>query len=50
MQRLITFLNERDRELIPCDSKFINWKKYLREIHLPSVMECESREATRERL
>ncbi|XP_066390418.1 fatty acyl-CoA reductase 1-like isoform X3 [Miscanthus floridulus] len=50
MQRLITFLNERDRELIPCDSKFINWKKYLMEIHFPSVMECESREATRARL
>jgi fatty acyl-CoA reductase len=50
MQRLITMMNDRDRELIPCDTKFINWEKYLMEIHIPSVMDYESREATRARL
>ncbi|KAJ1290085.1 hypothetical protein BS78_02G215600 [Paspalum vaginatum] len=50
MQRLIAMTSERDRELIPCDTKFINWEKYLMETHVPSVMECESREATRARL
>ncbi|XP_062199922.1 fatty acyl-CoA reductase 1-like isoform X1 [Phragmites australis] len=50
MQRLMATMNERDRKLIPCDTKFINWEKYLTEIHFPGVMECESREATRARL
>ncbi|CAN6174690.1 unnamed protein product [Urochloa humidicola] len=50
MQRLISMMNDRDRELIPCDTKFINWEKYLMEIHIPGVMHCDSREATRARL
>ncbi|KAG2644081.1 hypothetical protein PVAP13_2KG404000 [Panicum virgatum] len=50
MQRLIAMMNERDRELIPCDAKFINWEKYLMETHIPGVMDYESREAARARL
>ncbi|CAL5063874.1 unnamed protein product [Urochloa decumbens] len=50
MQKLITMMDERDRELIPCDTKFINWEKYLMETHIPGVMEYESREAARARL
>ncbi|KAL6844828.1 hypothetical protein ACP4OV_025487 [Aristida adscensionis] len=50
MQKLIAMMNEIDRKLIPCDTKFISWEKYLMEIHIPGVMECESREATRARL
>nr|CAB3457347.1 unnamed protein product [Digitaria exilis] len=50
MQRLITMMNEVDRELVLCDTKLINWEKYLMEIHIPGVMDCESREPTRARL
>ncbi|RLM87265.1 hypothetical protein C2845_PM04G19070 [Panicum miliaceum] len=43
--------DERQRQRTdPCDTKFINWEKYLMEIHIPSVMDYESREATRARL
>jgi fatty acyl-CoA reductase len=50
MQALIAMMSKRDRELIPCDTKFINWEKYLMETHIPGVMEYESREAARARL
>ncbi|OEL33363.1 Fatty acyl-CoA reductase 1 [Dichanthelium oligosanthes] len=50
MQRLITMMNERDRELIPCDTKLINWEKYLMETHIPGVMGYVSRETARARL
>uniref|UniRef100_A0A0A9ETG6 Fatty acyl-CoA reductase C-terminal domain-containing protein n=1 Tax=Arundo donax TaxID=35708 RepID=A0A0A9ETG6_ARUDO len=50
MQKIIAMMNERDRELIPCDAKLINWEKYLMETHIPGVMECESRETRRGRL
>uniref|UniRef100_A0A0A9A7A2 Fatty acyl-CoA reductase n=1 Tax=Arundo donax TaxID=35708 RepID=A0A0A9A7A2_ARUDO len=50
MQRLIATMSERDTELIPCDTKLINWEKYLMETHIPGVMEFESREAARARL
>ncbi|CAL5081925.1 unnamed protein product [Urochloa decumbens] len=50
MQRLIMMMDEKDRELIPCDTKFINWEKYLMETHIPGVMEYESRAAARARL
>lgn len=50
MQKLMTIVNERDGELIPCDTRFINWEKYLMEIHIPGVMKCETREETRTRL
>ncbi|CAN6218068.1 unnamed protein product, partial [Urochloa humidicola] len=50
MQRLIMMMDEKERELIPCDTKFINWEKYLMETHIPGVMEYESRAAARARL
>uniref|UniRef100_A0A0A9D1W2 Fatty acyl-CoA reductase C-terminal domain-containing protein n=1 Tax=Arundo donax TaxID=35708 RepID=A0A0A9D1W2_ARUDO len=50
MRRLIATMNERDRDLIPCDTKLISWEKYFMEIHIPGVMEYESRETTRARL
>uniref|UniRef100_A0A0A9FKK7 Fatty acyl-CoA reductase C-terminal domain-containing protein n=1 Tax=Arundo donax TaxID=35708 RepID=A0A0A9FKK7_ARUDO len=31
MQRLIATMSERERELIPCDTKLVNWEKYLME-------------------
>jgi len=45
-------MNERDRDMIPCDIKFINWEKLFMEIYIPGVMEYESRiaKATRARL
>jgi fatty acyl-CoA reductase len=43
-------VTERDRELIPCNIKFINWDKYFMETHIPGVMDYESRELTRARL
>ena len=52
MQKLIAMMDERDRDMIPCDIKFINWEKLFMEIYIPGVMEYESRiaKATRARL
>uniref|UniRef100_A0A0E0NSL0 Fatty acyl-CoA reductase n=2 Tax=Oryza TaxID=4527 RepID=A0A0E0NSL0_ORYRU len=50
MQNLMGMVTERDRELIPCNIKFINWDKYFMETHIPGVMDYESRELTRARL
>uniref|UniRef100_A0A0E0HAC4 Fatty acyl-CoA reductase n=1 Tax=Oryza nivara TaxID=4536 RepID=A0A0E0HAC4_ORYNI len=35
MQNLMGMVTERDRELIPCNIKFINWDKYFMETHIP---------------
>ncbi|KAF0908514.1 hypothetical protein E2562_025874 [Oryza meyeriana var. granulata] len=50
MQNLMAMMTERDRELIPCNTKFINWDKYFLETHIPGVMDYESRELIRARL
>uniref|UniRef100_A0A0D9XJ02 Fatty acyl-CoA reductase n=1 Tax=Leersia perrieri TaxID=77586 RepID=A0A0D9XJ02_9ORYZ len=50
MQNLMAMMTERDRELIPCNTRVINWNKYFVETHIPGVMDYESRELIRARL
>uniref|UniRef100_A0A0D9XIZ1 Fatty acyl-CoA reductase n=1 Tax=Leersia perrieri TaxID=77586 RepID=A0A0D9XIZ1_9ORYZ len=50
MQNLMAMMTERDRELIPCNTRVINWNKYFMETHIPGVMDYESRELTRARI
>uniref|UniRef100_A0A0D9XJ00 Fatty acyl-CoA reductase n=1 Tax=Leersia perrieri TaxID=77586 RepID=A0A0D9XJ00_9ORYZ len=47
MQNLMAMMTERDRELIPCNTRVINWNKYFVETHIPGVMDYESRELIR---